>query len=204
MFDHREEMVISMAIWAGVLQPWSGNTWGRQHSPRVGADVAGSLTDGSPDAPVIIGSFYNEKMRSVFPILALQTRQGFRSRSTARSAKEVNAARSAPSRFPNRWTDTFCLYYFNGFCGLPVGYASPSISSNMPAWRAAAAREIASILAACAACAVWPPMAIRPATIVYLYDIRRERVARRRRRRESRGSERDQSDDGNCSEESSL
>jgi type VI secretion system secreted protein VgrG len=81
-FDHREESVANMAIWARVMQPWSGNSWGWQHLPRVGTEVAVSFMDGNPDAPVIVGSFYNDEMRPVFPIPAMQTRQGFRSRST--------------------------------------------------------------------------------------------------------------------------
>ena len=82
LFDYRKETVAAMAIWARVMQPWSGNTWGWQHLPRVGTEVAVSFMNGDPDAPVIVGCFYNEEMRPVFPIPDQQTRQGFRSRST--------------------------------------------------------------------------------------------------------------------------
>jgi type VI secretion system secreted protein VgrG len=88
LFDHRQETVASMAIWARVMQPWSGNTWGWQHLPRVGTEVAVSFMDGNPDAPVIVGSFYNDEMRPVFPIPEMQTRQGFRSRSTLRGSTQ--------------------------------------------------------------------------------------------------------------------
>ena len=82
LFDHRKDTVAEMAIWARVMQPWSGNGWGWQHLPRVGTEVAVSFMNGDPDAPVIVGSFYHEEMRPVFPIPEQQTRQGFRSRST--------------------------------------------------------------------------------------------------------------------------
>jgi type VI secretion system secreted protein VgrG len=88
LFDHRQETVASMAIWARVMQPWAGNSWGWQHLPRVGTEVAVSFMDGNPDAPVIVGSFYNDEMRPVFPIPEMQTRQGFRSRSTLRGSTQ--------------------------------------------------------------------------------------------------------------------
>jgi type VI secretion system secreted protein VgrG len=88
LFDHRQETVANMAIWARVMQPWSGNTWGWQHLPRVGTEVAVSFMDGNPDAPVIVGSFYHDEMRPVFPIPEMQTRQGFRSRSTLRGSTQ--------------------------------------------------------------------------------------------------------------------
>ena len=82
LFDHRKETVADMATWVRVMQPWSGDRWGWQHLPRVGTEVAVSFMNGDPDAPVIVGGFYNEDMRPVFPIPEQQTRQGFRSRST--------------------------------------------------------------------------------------------------------------------------
>jgi type VI secretion system secreted protein VgrG len=88
LFDHRQETVAGMAIWARVMQPWSGNTWGWQHLPRVGTEVAVSFMNGDPDAPVIVGCFYHQEMRPVFPIPAQQTRQGFRSRSTLKGTTQ--------------------------------------------------------------------------------------------------------------------
>jgi type VI secretion system secreted protein VgrG len=82
LFDRRRETVADMATWVRVMQPWSGNTWGWQHLPRVGGEVAVSFMDGDPDSPVVVGSFYNQNFRPVFAIPEEQTRQGFRSRST--------------------------------------------------------------------------------------------------------------------------
>lgn len=82
MFDRRRDTVASLATWVRVMQPWSGNTWGWQHLPRVGSEVAVSFMNGDPDSPVVVGSFYNERQQPVFAIPSEQTRQGFRSRST--------------------------------------------------------------------------------------------------------------------------
>ena len=88
LFDHRKDTVAAMATWVRVMQPWSGNTWGWQHLPRVGTEVAVSFMNGDPDAPVVVGCFYHEEMRPVFPIPEHQTRQGFRSRSTLRGTTQ--------------------------------------------------------------------------------------------------------------------
>ena len=88
LFDHRRETVADMAIWVRVMQPWSGDRWGWQHLPRVGTEVAVSFMHGDPDAPVVVGGFYNEEMRPVFPIPEQQTRQGFRSRSTLKGTTQ--------------------------------------------------------------------------------------------------------------------
>ncbi|WP_419729092.1 type VI secretion system Vgr family protein [Lichenicola sp.] len=82
MFDRRKDTVAGMATWVRVMQPWSGNTWGWQHLPRVGSEVAVSFMDGDPDSPVVVGSFYNQNQMPVFEIPGQQTKQGFRSRST--------------------------------------------------------------------------------------------------------------------------
>jgi type VI secretion system secreted protein VgrG len=82
LFDHRKETVASMATWVRVMQPWSGNTWGWQHLPRVGIEVGVSFMNGDPDAPVVVGCFYHQEMQPVFPIPSQQTKSGFRSRST--------------------------------------------------------------------------------------------------------------------------
>jgi type VI secretion system secreted protein VgrG len=82
LFDHRRDTVAARAIWARVAQPWSGSSWGWQHLPRVGTEVAVSFMSGDPDSPVVVGCFYNQDQQPVFPIPSQQTRQGFRSRST--------------------------------------------------------------------------------------------------------------------------
>ncbi|WP_158093370.1 type VI secretion system Vgr family protein [Acetobacter sp. DsW_063] len=82
LFDHRKETVASMAIWARVLHPWSGNKWGWQHLPRVGTEVGISFMSGDCDNPVVMGCFYHEQNPPVFDIPSEKTKMGFRSRST--------------------------------------------------------------------------------------------------------------------------
>ena len=82
LFDYRKDTVASMAIWVRILNAWAGNRWGWQHLPRVGTEVGLSFMNGDPDNPVVVGQMYNEDMQPVFPVPAMQTRQGFRSRST--------------------------------------------------------------------------------------------------------------------------
>ncbi len=82
LFDHREDTVASMAIWARVLHGWAGDRWGWQHLPRVGTEVGLSFMNGDCDNPVVLGCFYHEQQQPVFAVPAEQTKQGFRSRST--------------------------------------------------------------------------------------------------------------------------
>ena len=51
-FDHRADTTADHGVWARIVQPWAGNTWGWQHLPRVGTEVAVSFMDGDPDRPV--------------------------------------------------------------------------------------------------------------------------------------------------------
>ncbi|HVZ09616.1 type VI secretion system Vgr family protein [Rhodopila sp.] len=81
-WDHRDDATADSTIWARVIQPWSGNSWGWQHLPRVGTEVAVAFLDGDPDRPVVVGGFYNAEMMPVFPIPGEQNKSGFRSRST--------------------------------------------------------------------------------------------------------------------------
>ena len=81
-FDRREETSVDKAVWARVMQPWAGNTWGWQHLPRVGTEVAVCFMDGDPDRPVVMGGLYNGNMKPVFAIPGEQNKSGFRSRST--------------------------------------------------------------------------------------------------------------------------
>ncbi len=81
-FDHREETNVGQAVWARVMQPWAGNTWGWQHLPRVGTEVAVGFMDGDPDRPIVLGGLYNGEMMPVFPIPDEQTKSGLRTRST--------------------------------------------------------------------------------------------------------------------------
>jgi type VI secretion system secreted protein VgrG len=85
-WDHRGDATADSAIWVRVVQPWAGNTWGWQHLPRVGTEVAVSFLDADPDRPVVIGGFYNADMMPVFPVPGQQTKSGFRSRSTSQGS----------------------------------------------------------------------------------------------------------------------
>jgi type VI secretion system secreted protein VgrG len=77
-----------MAIWVRVIQPWAGNSWGWQHLPRVGTEVAVAFMSGDPDNPVVVGGVYNEVMQPVFPVPSEQTKSGIRSRSTLRGGTQ--------------------------------------------------------------------------------------------------------------------
>ena len=81
-FDHRADTTADKAVWARIIQPWAGNTWGWQHLPRVGTEVAVSFMDGDPDRPVVLGGLYNGEMMPVFAIPGEQTKSGLRTRST--------------------------------------------------------------------------------------------------------------------------
>ncbi len=82
MWDHRNDTVADKAVWARIIQPWAGNSWGWQHLPRVGSEVAVAFMDGDPDRPVVLGGMYNGNMAPVFAVPGEQTKSGLRSRST--------------------------------------------------------------------------------------------------------------------------
>jgi len=81
MWDHRQETVADKGVWMRVITPWAGNSWGFQHHPRVGTEVAVAFMDGDPDRPVVVGGFYNASMAPIFPT-SQENKNGFRSRST--------------------------------------------------------------------------------------------------------------------------
>ncbi len=85
-WDHRADTVAAQAVWVRVIQPWAGNSWGWQHLPRVGSEVAVAFMDGDPDRPVVVGGFYNANMVPPFAVTAEETKSGFRSRSTTQGA----------------------------------------------------------------------------------------------------------------------
>ena len=82
MWDHRQDTDPNQAIWMRVITPMAGNSWGMQHMPRIGTEVAVAFMDGDPDRPVVVGGFYNASMAPIFPVPAQQNKSGFRSRST--------------------------------------------------------------------------------------------------------------------------
>ena len=86
MWDHRSDTVADQAVWVRVIAPWAGDSWGFQHMPRVGTEVAVAFMDGDPDRPVVVGGFYNASMAPIFPVPAQQNKSGFRSRSTKSGA----------------------------------------------------------------------------------------------------------------------
>ncbi len=81
-WDHRSETVATQATWVRVIQPWAGDSWGWQHLPRVGTEVAVSFMDGDPDRPVVVGGLYNGTMAPVFPVPGQENKSGWRTRST--------------------------------------------------------------------------------------------------------------------------
>jgi type VI secretion system secreted protein VgrG len=84
LWDHRADTVAGQAVWVRVVQPWAGDSWGWQHLPRVGTEVAVAFMDGDPDRPVVVGGFYNAGMALPFAVPGEQTKSGLRSRSSSR------------------------------------------------------------------------------------------------------------------------
>ena len=82
LWDHRADTVADKGIWVRVIQPWAGDSWGWQHLPRVGTEVAVSFMDGDPDRPVVVGGMYNGQKMPVFAIPGEQNKSGWRTRST--------------------------------------------------------------------------------------------------------------------------
>lgn len=90
VFDHRKDTAAGYATWVRVIQPWAGDSWGWQHLPRVGTEVAVAFMNGDPDEPVVIGGLYNQSMQPVFAVPGEQTKSGFRSRSVHGGASEFS------------------------------------------------------------------------------------------------------------------
>ena len=84
-WDHRREAHPDQAVWARVVNPWAGNGWGWQSTPRVGTEVAVAFMDGDPDRPVVLGGVYNGNDKPIFAV-AQKTRSGIRTRSTLKGA----------------------------------------------------------------------------------------------------------------------
>ncbi len=83
-WDHRRDSPADGTIFIRVMQPWSGNTWGWQHLPRVGSEVGVAFVNGDPDHPIVIGSLYNAEQMMPFPLPAEKTKTGLRTRSSPR------------------------------------------------------------------------------------------------------------------------
>lgn len=82
VFDHGKTTSPESTPWVRVLQGWAGNSWGHQHLPRVGTEVAIAFLDGDPDRPVAIGGLYNSENAPIFPLPAEKNKSGWRTRST--------------------------------------------------------------------------------------------------------------------------
>jgi len=88
-WDHRRETKADQAVWVRVIQPWAGNTWGWQHLPRVGTEVAVAFMDGDPDRPVVVGGLYNGAMMPVFALPDEMNKSGWRTRSTTQGGTDA-------------------------------------------------------------------------------------------------------------------
>lgn len=81
-WDHRKDSTAGKSVWLRVVQPWAGKTWGWQHIPRVGTEVAVAFMDGDVDRPVVVGGLYNADYMPPFALPDQKTKTGLRTRST--------------------------------------------------------------------------------------------------------------------------
>lgn len=49
-----------------VMQSWAGNQWGSWYIPRIGHEVIVTFLDGDPDRPIVTGTVYNGKNKTVY------------------------------------------------------------------------------------------------------------------------------------------
>lgn len=81
-WDHRKDATSDATIYIRVMQPWSGNSWGWQHLPRVGSEVGVAFVNGDPDHPIVVGSLYNAEQMPPFALPDQKTKSGLRTRSS--------------------------------------------------------------------------------------------------------------------------
>jgi type VI secretion system secreted protein VgrG len=84
-WDWRAEATGSLSVWARVIQPWAGNGWGAQFTPRVGTEVAVAFVDGDPDRPIVVGGLYNGVSAPIYSKTDA-TKLGFRTRSSLKGS----------------------------------------------------------------------------------------------------------------------
>jgi len=67
------------SCWIRVAQPYAGNKWGSQITPRIGQEVIVNFLDGDPDRPIVTGAVYNKDNMPPYPN---KTQHGIKSHST--------------------------------------------------------------------------------------------------------------------------
>lgn len=58
-WDLSETKNENTSCWIRVMQPWTGQNWGIQFTPRIGQEVVVTFLNGDPDYPLITGCVYN-------------------------------------------------------------------------------------------------------------------------------------------------
>ena len=75
--------------WVRVAQPVAGAQWGAFFLPRVGHQVLVSFLNGDPDAPIVVGSLYNNVNTPLQTLPRDQAHTGIRTRSTPQGTAET-------------------------------------------------------------------------------------------------------------------
>ncbi len=67
--------------WLRVAQFWAGKGWGTVFLPRVGDEVLVDFLEGDPDKPIVVGSFYNEDAKPLYPLPDEKTKSTIKTKS---------------------------------------------------------------------------------------------------------------------------
>lgn len=67
--------------WIRVAQFWAGKGWGTVFLPRVGDEVLVDFLEGDPDKPIVVGSFYNEEAKPLYPLPNEKTKSTIKTKS---------------------------------------------------------------------------------------------------------------------------
>ena len=79
--DNQGDITTDKTVWVRVVQPWAGNAWGAQFTPRIGMEVVVAFLEGDVNRPVVVGSLYNSSNAPIFAA-ADKNKSGFRTHST--------------------------------------------------------------------------------------------------------------------------